>query len=51
MKAPRLYPWWWYHTPEPIRSYVYDSFRWSPVGWWWADRRNRKWDAWYRLDR
>ena len=46
----RLYPWWWYHTPEPIRSIVYDSFRWSPVGWWWAGRRQAKRNEQYRLE-
>ena len=45
----RLYPWWWYRLPPgSFREVVYDSFRWSPVGWWWAGRRQAKRNEHYR---
>ena len=47
----RLYPWWWYRLPPgPFRETVYNSFRWSPVGWWWAGRRQAKRNEQYRRE-
>ena len=47
----RLYPWWWYRLPRgSFREVVYNSFRWSPVGWWWAERRQAALNEEYRLE-